>query len=405
MKLLSQWTTFSSAPHRMFFFGGIAQSLLTIIWWLIDLGGRFSGLYLPISWSISSTDAHAFMMIYGFFPFFIFGFLMTTYPRWMNGEEVERRLYVPAFIILFSGALLFYVGLIASLSLLKVALCLFLIGWAIGLHGLLRVYLRAKHPDKRHAAITSIVLLLGWILLAGFTAGDPHAIAFAKTSGIWVFLLPVFFAISHRMIPFFSGNIIPHYKIVRPNWALTFIPLGALLHVLFEISGHQALTWVIDLPMAVCAIYLSIAWRLRASLAVPILGMLHIGFVWLSLALLLYSIQSVALLLTGELILAKAPLHAMTIGFFSSMLLAMVTRVTLGHSGKTMQADKQTWCIFLLFQLAAILRISSEIPGVGILLRNELHVCAAIIWLIVFSFWSCKYALIYLRPRLDGISG
>src|SRR5665647_2858204 len=80
MNLPKIWSMFSSAPHRMFFFGGAVQSILTLTWWLADLGGRYGGFYAPISWTISPTDAHAFLMIYSFFPFFIFGFLMTTYP-------------------------------------------------------------------------------------------------------------------------------------------------------------------------------------------------------------------------------------------------------------------------------------------------------------------------------------
>ena len=72
------WQIFTSAPHRVFFFWGGVQSLLTLTWWMADLAGRYGGFYAPISWTISPIDAHAFLMIYGFFPFFIFGFLMKT---------------------------------------------------------------------------------------------------------------------------------------------------------------------------------------------------------------------------------------------------------------------------------------------------------------------------------------
>jgi uncharacterized protein involved in response to NO len=81
--------------------------------------------------------------------------------------------------------------------------------------------------------------------------------------------------------------VIPHYKIVRPNWALVLIPSPALIHGALELTGLQAWTWLVDLPMAASAIYLTHAWRLRESLATPILGMLHIGFAWLGIGLLL----------------------------------------------------------------------------------------------------------------------
>jgi len=405
MKLTKSWHTFSAAPHRMFFFGGVVQSILTLTWWLTDLAGRYGGLYTPISWTISPTDAHDFLMIYGFFPFFIFGFLMTTFPRWMNGEEVERRAYIPAFILLTAGSLLFYVGLIFSFILLKIALILFLAGWGMGLYALLSVYLRAKHPDKRHATITSVVMVVGWLLVAGFTSGEAHLVAIAKVGGVWLLLLPVFFAVSHRMIPFFSASVIPDYKIVRPDWVLALIPSFALVHGILELTGLQAWTWLVDLPVAASAIYLTRAWRLRESLAVPILGMLHIGFAWLGIALLLFAAQSLTLLMTGQLILAKAPLHALTIGYFTSMLLAMATRVTLGHSGRMLKADHLTWGIFIAFQAVPLLRIISELPGLELTLRSHLYLCAGVIWLACFGLWSYKFAPIYWNPRSDGGAG
>jgi uncharacterized protein involved in response to NO len=405
MNLSAPWKAFSAAPHRMFFFGGVMQSMLTLLWWLIDLGGRYGGLYTPVAWVLSPTDTHAWLMIYGFFPFFVFGFLMTTYPRWMNGEEVERKAYVPAFLLLSAGGLVFYVGLVIDVLLVKIALTLFLAGWGMGLYGLLRVYIRAKHPDKRHASITSAVLTLGWMLMVGFTFGSAIFIELAKVGGIWVVLLPVFFAVSHRMIPFFSANVIVGYQVVRPGWALILVPVGALLHAVLELAGMLPWLWLADLPMAAGAICLTYAWRLHKSLAVPILGMLHIGFAWLGIALLLFSAQSLVLLTTGQWLLAKAPLHALTIGYFTSMLLAMATRVTLGHSGRLLAADRLTWGVFLAFQLVVVLRIVSELPGLRPETHNLLYLGAAAAWLVCFGIWSWKYAPIYWKPRPDGRPG
>ncbi|MBZ4201316.1 MAG: NnrS family protein [Methylotenera sp.] len=397
--LVKWWKIFTSAPHRVFFFWGAIQSLLTVSWWIADLAGRYTGLYAPIAWTMSSVDAHAFLMIYGFFPFFIFGFLMTTFPRWMNGEEVERKAYLAAFLFLASGSIMFYVGLFLSLIILRIAYLLFLTGWGLGLYALLRVYLRAKHPDKRHATITSVVLGFGWLLLAGIASNNDLLIAIAKVGGIWLILLPVFFAVSHRMIPFFSANVIPDYKIVRPNWILAVVPSLALIHGFLELVGWQAWTWMVDLPMALSAIYLTCAWHLRDSLRVPILGMLHIGFAWFGLAMALYALQSLILCFTGQWLLAKAPLHAITIGYFSSVLMAMATRVTLGHSGRMLNADRLTWGIFLALQSVAILRIFSELPGLDFLSRTHFYLGSALLWLLCFWIWAIKYLAIYWQDR------
>jgi uncharacterized protein involved in response to NO len=407
--LKKSWQTFTAAPHRMMFFGGVMQALLAVLWWVADLGGRFGSLYAAAGWSISPNDAHALLMIYGLFPFFIFGFLMTTYPRWMNGEEVERRHYVLAFLLLAAGSLLVYAGLLMGKSVLAAALLIYLGGWGISLYALTRVYFRAQHPDKRHAAISSITLLLGWLLLASFLAGmrtdTSFLIELAKTAGVWGLLLPVFFSVSHRMIPFFSTNAISGYTLVRPEWPLGVLPLLALAHAVLELSGLPGWTWLVDLPMAAIAFYLTWIWRLRASLPIPLLAMLHIGFAWLGIAMLLFAAQSLLLLDSGTLLLGRAPLHALVMGYFTALLFGMATRVTLGHSGRALVADRLTWWLFLLLQAATLLRVASDLPGIPFAARVTCLLITAAIWLGCFGIWAYHFAPIYWRPRLDGKPG
>jgi uncharacterized protein involved in response to NO len=399
MYIKQSFQSLSSAPHRMFFFGGAVQSILIIAWWFCDLAGRYGGFYTPINWTASPTTIHSFLMIYGFFPFFIFGFLMTTFPRWMNGEEVERKIYLPAFLLLFTGILLYYIALFTSEALVTMAQILYLFGWAVGVYALFRVYWRSKHPDKRHATITAVVLLMGWLLLACSVIGGSHLQEIAKIGGVWVLLLPVFFSVSHRMIPFFSANAIPNYKVVRPTWALVVITTFSVLHGVLEMNGGQSLTWVVDLPMAIIAFYLTISWRLRDSLSIPILAMLHIGFAWFGIAMAIYGVQSFAFLITGQLFFGRAALHALTIGYFTSIVLAMVTRVTLGHSGRSLILDNSTWVIFIVFQAVPMLRIFSEFPRLSIQQKGFLYLSSAVVWLICFSLWAYKFLPIYWERK------
>lgn len=401
------WRTFSAAPHRMFFLAGALQLVLTMLWWLIDLGGRYGNFYPALAWSAAPPDVHAFLMLFGIFPFFMFGFLMTVYPRWMNGELVERRFYVPAFLLMAAGMVAFYPGLLWK-GALAVSALLYFSGWAVGLTALLRVYFRAQHPDKRHARITSTMLTTGGLMAAAWFAGEltgrAAPVGVAKSAGIWLFLFPIFFAVSHRMIPFFSANVIPQYVIVRPHWALAVMPPAGIAHMLLELNGLAAWTWIPDLAMAGTALYLTWAWRCRDSFAQPILAMLHIGFAWLGVAFLLFAVQSIALL-AGMAILGKAPLHALTIGYFGGMVLAMITRVTLGHSGRMLVVEKTVWWMFLLFQWTAVLRIAGDLPGVTFVARSHLYLCAAGLWLACFGFWAVRFLPIYWRPRGDGQPG
>ena len=95
-----------------------------------------------------------------------------------------------------------------------------------------------------------------------------------------------------------------------------------------------------------------------------------------------------------------APLHALTIGFASSLLVAMVTRVSCGHTGRTLQADTLTWALFLLLQVAAVARIVAELaPG------PWAYAIAAVLFAASVVPWSAKYAPLYWRPRADGRPG
>ena len=93
------------------FFGGALQTLAVMLWLMTELLTRDGVFWHPIPWTIAPSAAHAWLMIYGLFPFFMFGFLMTTFPRWMKGSEIPPHRYVPAFVLLMLGAVSFYIGL------------------------------------------------------------------------------------------------------------------------------------------------------------------------------------------------------------------------------------------------------------------------------------------------------
>lgn len=400
------WKTFSAAPHRMMMFGGAVQAVATMLWWLADLLGRYAGLYPPLGWSVAALWGHGFLMIYAFFPFFIFGFLMTTYPNWMNGEKIPARLYVPAFVLLFSGVLAFYPGLAFGKALMMLAVALLLLGWGIALYALVRVLVRTPHPDKIHPITTTIALSMGWLGMAAYLAclatDSAWMLNFSIHAGVWWFMVPILLAVCHKMIPFFSSRVLENYTLVRPYPALYFMLACAVMHGALEIADAQRWLWLADLPLSVCAAYFSLVWGLGRCFKVKLLAVLHVAFAWLPLAMLLYGIQSLWLFFTGAAPFGFAPLHALAIGFFASMILAMASRVTLGHSGQELIADHATWALFLGFQLTIVARISPDLLGLPATL---LYPLAAVIWLASYGPWFIKYAPLYWRPRSDGRPG
>ena len=133
-----------------------------------------------------------------------------------------------------------------------------------------------------------------------------------------------------------------------------------------------------------------------------LLAMLHIAFLWLGIAMTLYALQSLIVLATGADVLGRAPPHALGIGFFTGMIVAMASRVTLGHSGRTLHADRLTWLTLIGINVSALLRIAGELlPAAG----AWLNLLAGVVWLVALTAWAGHYVPIYLRPRLDGKPG
>ena len=85
---LTVWDHMSAAPHRSLFLAGALQGVLTLLWWVFDLTGRYAIAGSMTTWSIAPTWAHAFLMIYGFLPFFFFFFMSISYLNWLHLEIV-----------------------------------------------------------------------------------------------------------------------------------------------------------------------------------------------------------------------------------------------------------------------------------------------------------------------------
>lgn len=400
------WPAFAAAPHRMLFFAGAVQIVLTMSLWLLELLGRAGGwepmtaLVLPALW------AHALLMLYAVFPFFIFGFLLTVYPRWMAGAEVPARRYVPVFLFLVCGWLLFYAGLFVSRRVLMLAMALVVTGWALALVALFDVYRHARTRGA-HEAVLNLALCAG---VAGLLAGlhglatnSGRSFLLARELGLWLFLVPVVFSVGHRMIPFFSASALRGYTVVRPAWSLPLFGAGVAAHAVLEFLGQVQWLFIVDLPLAMAVLYHSYVWRLARSLEVRLLAMLHIAFAWLGLGLALYALQSLVLALTGASWLGRAPLHALGVGLVAGMVVAMAARVSLGHSGRALVADRFTWNCFLGVNVAALLRIVAELfSGTA---NHWLNAFAALVWLGALLPWVWRYAPMYLRPRVDGKPG
>lgn len=393
-----------AAPHRPLFALGLVQSLLVMGLWVIELAGRLQLVPAP-PLAIPALRAHAFLMIYGIFPLFIFGFLFTVYPRWMHAPPVGRTQFVATSALLGAGYLLLYPGFYGIGPLLVIAPGLILAGWAWALVTLLRVYARARQRGQ-HERLLNLALACGLAGVAAFLGavmtGQAWWYDVSREFGLWLFLVPAVFLVAHRMIPFFSQSVLMNYMMVRPAWAPPLMLVCVAGHAALDLGGLAAWRFLADLPLAVAALHLSWVWQFRRSFHARLLAMLHIAFLWLGIAMLLFTLQSLIVLMTGGDVIGRAPLHALGIGFFTGMIVAMASRVMLGHSGRGLTADTLTWATLAGVNLAALLRIGGEWrPAAG----AWLNLFAGLVWLASLLPWALHYLPMTTRPRVDGKPG
>lgn len=158
---------------------------------------------------------------------------------------------------------------------------------------------------------------------------------------------------------------------------------------------------LMELAAGSVILWLAFVWGLVQSLSIRLLAMLHLGFLWLGLSFVLAGTSQLFGLRLGTPVLGLGALHALTMGCLGSLMLAMVTRVSCGHSGRTLVADNLVWTLFWLLQLAVVLRITAalEQAPVGLLM------VAALLWAGVMAVWGLRMVGWYGRVRVDGRPG
>jgi uncharacterized protein involved in response to NO len=276
-----------------------------------------------------------------------------------------------------------------------------------GIVALFRVLIAAPQVVS-HAVVVLTALCIQLMALAGFAYGvysqDDFALHFAVRTSLWGGLLPVFFAVCHRMIPFFSQGAVKGYVPWRPTWILVAVVALCYARLLLGTAGALgALPWV-DTALLLLTLTCAVRWTSLRARGNPLLWTLYASFAWLPVAVLLQLTRDGAFVLTGEWALGRAPVHALGMGFFGGMLVAMVTRVTMGHSGRRLEMDRITLGCFVALQLGAASRVLSEIVQAPVAVQWFL-LASVVLWTVAVATWVQRVGGIYVNPRVDGKPG
>jgi len=405
------WSLLLAAPHRLAFFLAMVVLVESGLWWTLVQADRVVGLGLP--YELSPSVVHSTLMTFGFMPLFFCGFLFTAGPKWLGVAGPTTRELLPSLLLIAFGwmawPLASHLNAIAAAAALLVAIAgLSSVTWRFW--KLLRA---SEVPDRIHPTCIGVAMAVGCLSLAGvfvsvLTDQPELARTFVHTA-LWGFIVATFVTVAHRMIPFFTSSALPMVQAWRPFWVLRAL----LAACAFEVAcvwielATDAAAWhgirgAIEVTMGGVVVWLAFAWGLVQSLKVRLVAMLHLGFSWLGIGLVLSGVSQLMQALTGEAWLPLAGLHAVTMGSLGSLTVAMVTRVTCGHGGRALVADNIVWALYWTLQVATLLRVAAAAPT-DLMLR--LALAAAVVWTTALGVWAVRYGRWYGLPRADGRPG
>ena len=406
------------APHRLGFFLAMVLLVASGAWWALVQVSRVSGGALSLQHALSPSLLHAAVMVFGFIPLFFSGFLFTAGPKWLGVEPWGTGKLLPPLLLQAGGWLLWLAGgyLLSTIALLGAALAALGLVWMATLFW--RLVRRSTAPDQIHARAIGAALIAGSAALGGIVAslavGAQDVARACALTGLWGFVLVVYVVVAHRMIPFFTSSAMPFIQVWRPFWLL-WLMLGAAVFeaaaVWVELDGPPrgpvGTAWMLvrgllELGTGAVLLWLAGVWGLVQSLKNRLLAMLHIGFFWLGLSFVLGGVSQLLGLVYDAPLLGLGTLHALTMGCLGSLMLAMVTRVSCGHSGRALVADRIAWSLFWVLQVATVLRIVAAVPTDW---TASLLLGAATLWTGVAAVWGVRLGAWYGRLRADGRPG
>ena len=156
---------------------------------------------------------------------------------------------------------------------------------------------------------------------------------------------------------------------------------GGLLHPYFVPSHILAM-------VALSLVIGALDWRGWRTAREGLVTILHVGYLWLGAGLVLLGLS-----MTGAAISASAALHMLTIGAMGTMILAVMTRAILGHTGRGLTAGKGTLAVYALVTVALVFRIVNEFSP-----STDLIWASAVSWSAAFALFVWIYAPMTVRP-------
>lgn len=376
-----------SYGFRPYFLAGAIFGALAIAAWLPQYEGAIlpPGVLAPVAW-------HTHEMLFGFAPAVITGFLLTAVPNWTGRLPLQGRPLILLFLVWLAGrvavAASAWLGWAATMAVDSAYLLL--LAAVVG-----REIVAGK--NWRNLKVFVILSLLFLINVAfHMEAHLTGAAAYAQRGAIATTLLLVVL-IGGRVTPSFTRN-----WLARENPGPLPTAGGKVDNAFVAIAAAAAALWVVFpqgvwsaalLTLAGCAQVVRLArwygWRARRDALVLVL---HVFYAFIPLGFFFNALAA----WRPDLAASSAGVHAWTVGAIGGMILAVMTRASLGHTGRALRATPATVGVYVALGVAAVARIAAAMTTDWSF--PLLHLAAGA-WVVAFAGFAISYGPLLARPR------
>lgn len=401
-------------PYRLFFGIGVMYAIIAMgTWaaWLLWPG------HIPAMAAVPLISLHAHVMIYGVVGFYVFGFLLTAFPRWTNQPSLSSKsllFLVGSFffgqVALLGAAIggdrsfLIIAGVMETAS--YVALLLILMRWYVK-SSLLHAQAQSRPWSVIVALVSATVGVLFFYAQLCFPM-YPMLQTASGLLGVYAYLLFLVVAITYRIVPYFAGRVIANYEPRQGKHTLTWVIGLIAVHIIAALVIDYRIAWMADVILIGVLLREWIGWFSRGIPRIPILFVLFVGFFWI---LIFLGFSGVELVRTVTLpfglaapIFRTPALHALLVGAFSTLLIAISTRVVRGHGGLPIRADKSVLIALALIQIAALIRVIVPIVAVFVSVPSGFLYVSAGLWTLAFFVWAIRYIPVLGRVPVSTVA-
>lgn len=379
---------FLRGGFRPFFFGGAAWGLIALGFWIASLAGALTipSVFDALAW-------HRHEMLFGFVGAVIAGFLLTAIPNWTGRLPIAGRPLAALFGLWASARL----AVLFSAEIGMIVAGLLDVGFFVVLAMLAAREVLAA--NNRNLPVVGMVILFGAANATDYLASSgaiPNPdLGWQLATSIVVVLISL---IGGRIIPSFTRNWMAKQGLseglpTQPGkFDLAVIGATAFGLLAWITASAGVMVGGLLLGAALLQSVRLARWGGLRTVSDPLVLILHVGYAWVPIGLLLLGLS-----VAGLPVPRSAAVHALTAGAMATMILAVMTRASLGHTGRELRANAATIAIYALVTIGALLRVTAPLEFFDYTVSME---AAALAWGGALLLFLIAYAPVLWRPRL-----